>query len=162
MPVRKVAVLGAGHGGCAAAADLILRGFTVRLHARSATRLAPLRDRGGIEAGGVQTGFATPEVMTTDLAEAINGADIIMLVVPSVAHSYYAEELAPLLNGKVAVMLNPGHTGGGLHFLADIRKAGYALSVYTINDGDVARALVGMGVDCVITDAPDVVLAAIG
>ena len=30
-----------------------------------------------------------------------------------------------------------------------IRKAGYALSVYTINDGDVARALVGMGVDCV-------------
>ena len=44
----------------------------------------------------------------------------------------------------------------------DIRKAGYALRVYTINDGDVARALVGMGVDCVITDAPDVVLAAIG
>ena len=44
----------------------------------------------------------------------------------------------------------------------EIRKAGYALSVYTINDGDVARALVGMGVDCVITDAPDVVLAAIG
>lgn len=43
----------------------------------------------------------------------------------------------------------------------DIRKAGYTLSVYTINDGDVARALVGMGVDCVITDAPDVVLAAL-
>ena len=42
-----------------------------------------------------------------------------------------------------------------------IRKAGYALSVYTINDGDVARALVGMGVDCVITDAPDVILQAL-
>ncbi len=42
-----------------------------------------------------------------------------------------------------------------------IRKAGYALSVYTIDDGDVARALIGMGVDCVITDAPDVILAAI-
>lgn len=44
----------------------------------------------------------------------------------------------------------------------EIRKAGYALSVYTINDGDVARALVGMGVDCVITDAPDVILQALG
>ena len=44
----------------------------------------------------------------------------------------------------------------------EIRQAGYALSVYTINDGPVARALVGMGVDCVITDAPDVVLAALG
>ena len=43
----------------------------------------------------------------------------------------------------------------------EIRKAGYALGVYTINDGDVARALVGMGVDCVITDAPDVILAAL-
>ncbi|MBI3199317.1 MAG: glycerophosphoryl diester phosphodiesterase [Rhodospirillales bacterium] len=43
----------------------------------------------------------------------------------------------------------------------EIRKAGYALSVYTINDGDVARALIGMGVDCIITDAPDVILAAI-
>jgi glycerophosphoryl diester phosphodiesterase len=43
----------------------------------------------------------------------------------------------------------------------EIRKAGYALGVYTIDDGDVARALVGMGVDCVITDAPDVILAAL-
>jgi glycerophosphoryl diester phosphodiesterase len=44
----------------------------------------------------------------------------------------------------------------------EVRKAGYALSVYTIDDGDVARALVGMGVDCVITDVPDVILAALG
>jgi glycerophosphoryl diester phosphodiesterase len=43
----------------------------------------------------------------------------------------------------------------------EIRKAGFALSVYTVNDGDVARALVGMGADCVITDAPDVILAAL-
>ena len=44
----------------------------------------------------------------------------------------------------------------------EIRRAGYALGVYTINDGDVARALIGMGVQCIITDAPDVVLAALG
>ena len=43
----------------------------------------------------------------------------------------------------------------------EIVKAGYALSVYTINDGDVARALVGMGAHCVITDAPDVILQAL-
>ncbi|NQW53241.1 MAG: glycerophosphoryl diester phosphodiesterase [Rhodospirillales bacterium] len=43
----------------------------------------------------------------------------------------------------------------------EIRKAGFALSVYTINDGDVARALFGMGVQCVISDAPDVILAAL-
>jgi len=43
----------------------------------------------------------------------------------------------------------------------ELRKAGYVLSVYTINDGDVARALVGMGVQCVISDAPDVILASL-
>ena len=44
----------------------------------------------------------------------------------------------------------------------EISQAGYALSAYTINDGDVARALVGMGVDCIITDAPDVILQRAG
>jgi glycerophosphoryl diester phosphodiesterase len=44
----------------------------------------------------------------------------------------------------------------------EIRKAGFTLSVYTIDDGDVAKALIGMGVDCIITDAPDVILAALG
>ncbi len=43
-----------------------------------------------------------------------------------------------------------------------IKQAGFILSVYTIDDPAVARALVGMGVDCVITDAPDVILSAIG
>jgi glycerophosphoryl diester phosphodiesterase len=44
---------------------------------------------------------------------------------------------------------------------AAIKQAGLTLGVYTINDGAAARALVAMGVDCVITDAPDVILAAL-
>jgi glycerophosphoryl diester phosphodiesterase len=43
-----------------------------------------------------------------------------------------------------------------------IRAAGYLLGVYTVNDGAVARALVGMGAQCVISDAPDVIVAALG
>ena len=35
------------------------------------------------------------------------------------------------------------------------------LGVYTINDPDEARAMVGMGADCIITDAPDVILRAL-
>jgi glycerophosphoryl diester phosphodiesterase len=42
----------------------------------------------------------------------------------------------------------------------EVREAGYALSVYTINDARRARVLLGMGVDCIITDAPDVILGA--
>jgi glycerophosphoryl diester phosphodiesterase len=42
-----------------------------------------------------------------------------------------------------------------------IKRTGFALSVYTIDEPAVARALVGMGVDCVITNAPDLILAAL-
>jgi glycerophosphoryl diester phosphodiesterase len=42
-----------------------------------------------------------------------------------------------------------------------IKRAGYALSVWTVNDPDEAKALVGMGADCIITDKPDVIIAAL-
>ena len=41
-----------------------------------------------------------------------------------------------------------------------VKRAGYVLSVWTVNDPDEARAIVGMGADCIITDAPDVILRA--
>src|SRR5580704_17729553 len=129
MSIKTVAVLGAGHGGCAAAADLGRRGLSVRLHARSAERLAPLRARGGIEARGVHQGLVPVDLMTTDLAAAVRGAALVMLVVPSVAHEPYARVLAPLLRDGQPIFLNPGHTGGGLHFLNALRRAGYGAEV---------------------------------
>ena len=129
--VKTIAVLGAGHGGCAAAADLTARGYVVRLHARREATLEPLRKAGGIIARGVQEGLFKIALMTTDVAEAIAGADLIMAVVPSVAHSYYAKALAGLIDGSVPIFLNPGHTAGGLHFLKELREAGYRGAVKT-------------------------------
>jgi opine dehydrogenase len=125
MTVRTVAILGAGHGGFAAAADLTHRGYAVRLQARNPERLAAVRERGGIEARGVVQGLIPISATTTDVAEAVKGVDLIMLVVPSVAHEAYARALAPLLDGSQPIFLNPGHTGGGLHFLHELHKAGY-------------------------------------
>jgi glycerophosphoryl diester phosphodiesterase len=53
--------------------------------------------------------------------------------------------------------------GGRLNTVlaAEIRAAGYLLSAYTINEPALAKALIGMGVDCIITDAPDVIAAAV-
>ena len=125
MSIKTVAVLGAGHGGCAAAADLGRRGFSVRLHVRNPDRLAALRAAGGISVQGVHQGLVPVDCITADLAEAVRGADLIMLVVPSVAHAFYAAALAPLIADGPAVFLNPGHTGGGLHFLHALRDAGF-------------------------------------
>lgn len=42
-----------------------------------------------------------------------------------------------------------------------IKSAGYLLGVYTINEGPKSVALRAMGADCIITDAPDIVLSAL-
>jgi opine dehydrogenase len=120
--LRRVAVLGAGHGGCAVAAVLSLKGYEVRLYSRSAERLDQLRQ--GITVKHTYEGRATPSLITTRLDEAVQEADLVMLVVPSVAHETYAKLLAPLLRPEQVVYLNPGHTGGGLHFAAELAKAG--------------------------------------
>ncbi|MEE8334550.1 MAG: NAD/NADP octopine/nopaline dehydrogenase family protein [Alphaproteobacteria bacterium] len=131
MTIQSVAVLGAGHGGLAAAADLTLRGFEVRLQARRSATLEPLRAQGGVRVRGVCDGLAEIALLTTDIAAAVAGADLVMLVVPSVAHGPYAQALAPLLNPELPVFVNPGHTGGGLHFVRELRRAGYTAPVRT-------------------------------
>ena len=123
MAVRSVAVLGAGNGGCAAAADLTARGFEVRLYNRSLARLEPLIERGGLGWHASDgEGFAELAVITDDLAAAVRGSDLVMLAVPVSAHPYYARQLGTLLAPDAAVFLNPGHMGGGLFLAHEIHR----------------------------------------
>lgn len=120
--IKKVAVLGAGNGGCAAAGVLTMRGFEVRLYSPAQRRLAPLGR--GIHLRHAYEGVARPTLMTSDLKEAVHGADLVMLVVPAMAHEEYARRLARVLEPDQIVFLNPGHTGGGLHFAYELKKSG--------------------------------------
>ncbi len=125
MSIERVAVLGAGNGGCATAADLAARGFETRLYSRSEQTLAPLRQRGGIELVeyGRET-FGRPRVITPVLREAVAGADLVTIAAPALAHEFMARALAPLLDENPIVHLNPGQTGGSLHFAHALRRAG--------------------------------------
>ena len=40
--------------------------------------------------------------------------------------------------------------------------AGYQLAAFTINDPKRARRLIALGVDCIITDRPDLIAKAVG
>ncbi len=61
-----------------------------------------------------------------------------------------------------AVAMNVGGKKLTVPGAVPIKRAGYVLSVWTVNDPDEAKAFVGMGADCIITDRPDVILAALG
>jgi len=105
-------VLGAGPGGIAMAAHLALTGCRVNLFTRNPERLAPIQARGGVDVTGEVEGFASLNAITTNAAEAIDNADILMVVVPATAHRSIAQIIAPHLRDGQVLVLNPGRTGG--------------------------------------------------
>ncbi len=119
-----VAVIGAGNVGCALAGDLSLRGFEVRLFNRSPRRLAAIREAGGICVTGEIEGFAAPGLVTGSLPEAVDGAGVVALTVPTASLPAYAAALARATSDEQLIWLNPGHTGGALYLAAELARAG--------------------------------------
>jgi len=130
MLIKKIAVLGAGNGGCAAAADLTLRGFEVRLFSRSQSTIAKIARRGEIELIEAEVSKkAAPYFMSPHLAPVVQGVDLIVIATPSVGHEYLARNLARHMVDGQRILLNPGHTGGSLHFAHLLRQAGCAADI---------------------------------
>jgi len=119
-----VAVIGAGNVGCALAADLALQGVEVRLFNRSPGRLAAIRNAGGITVTGEIDGFAAPGLVTGSLAEAVDGAGVVAVTVPTASLPAYAAALAKATSGEQLIWLNPGHSGGALFLAAELARAG--------------------------------------
>jgi opine dehydrogenase len=110
-PIETIAIIGAGNGGCAAAVDLTLRGFDVRLYGRSPSTLAPLQARQGIEYEGIfGDGMARIGVITNDVAEAMRGAHAVVAMAPAHAHEDIATLIAPHLSPEQVFLAAPGQT----------------------------------------------------
>jgi opine dehydrogenase len=111
MPMRTIktiAIIGAGNGGCAAAAHLTQRGFDIRLYGRSAGTTEPLRAIGGVAYEGVLgEGFAPLSLITNDAAAAIAGADLVLIMAPTHAHADVARTIAPHIAREQLVMAAP-------------------------------------------------------
>jgi opine dehydrogenase len=128
-PIHTIAIVGAGNGGCAAAAQLAQRGFDIRLYGRSPATTAPLSAIGGVEYEGVLgEGFARLPVITNDAGAAIDGADLVLIMAPTHAHEDVAHTVAPHVAPGQLVMAAPGHTL--LLIPNTIRKAGGTLGTY--------------------------------
>ncbi len=126
MSKGTVAVLGAGNGGHAAAADLTRRGFEVRLYGNSlaSPRMASLAESREVKYQGVLgEGQVKLAMVTANLAEAIDGVDLIIVAVPANGHLSYAKALAPHLRDGQTVMINAGNFGS-LVFWKQLKEQG--------------------------------------
>lgn len=123
----RIAILGAGAGGAAAAVQLTQNGHAVRWWNRSAATLAGFAGAHGIHHVGVlDDGFTPVEVITTELPLAIDGAEVLLICLPTLAHAALARALIDAGVVQLPIILNPGHTGGALEFSQVYRQRGMA------------------------------------
>jgi|DewCreStandDraft_1066081.scaffolds.fasta_scaffold01517_6 opine dehydrogenase len=158
--MKRVLVVGAGNGGFAAACDLARRGFEVHMFNRSAGPLHPVIAHGGIRYNGViGEGFAPVRLASTDMAEVIRDAELILVCVPATAHPFIAQQLAPHLREDLPVILNPGGLLGSIAFLHALHEAGFRGSALVGETGTLTyicrkSAPDGVTITSVVKDVP--------
>lgn len=101
--LKPITILGAGSWGTAIALYLARRGQTVRMWSVDPAEIDDMR-REGVN-NRFMPGFALPETLhpISDLAEAVNGVDDIIVVVPSVGFRHTLTLLKPLLRRDTRV-----------------------------------------------------------
>lgn len=126
----KIAVIGAGNGGQAIAGFLAMTGYLTSLYDIDVEKMASLKNLGGIHLEGRINGFGKLDCVTTDIAEAVKGAEIIMVTTVANAHRAVAKSLAPYVEDGQMIILNPGRTCGALVFKEALSDCGCTKRYY--------------------------------
>jgi opine dehydrogenase len=126
----KVAVLGGGNGSFAAAGDFGLQGHDVRLWRRDASQVALHRaaDSRIVVKDAQGRHDVQLALVTSDIAEAVRGANLILCPAPAFAQQDIARALAPHLEDDQVVFLPPA-TFGSMIFASAAQEAGNRAAV---------------------------------
>ena len=126
----KIAVIGAGNGGQAIAGYLATQGNDVALYDIVTEKIDELRKLGGINLEGRINGFGKLGCITTNIEEAVQGAEIIMVTTVANAHRAVATSIAPFVEEGQVIILNPGRTCGALVFKQTLADCGCTKRYY--------------------------------
>lgn len=118
------AILGGGNGGQAIAGHLSILGEQVRLYDVVPATVDALNEKGGIRLYHALEGFGPIQFATTDIGKAMDGADVVMMVLPSIYHASMAEKMIPYLQDGMVVFLHPEASCGALAFRRAMEEAG--------------------------------------
>lgn len=110
------AIIGGGNGGQTIAAHLGTLGQRVRLYDVVQSTVDAINAKGGIQAHHAVEGFGKLEFATTDMKKVMEGADIVMLVLPSLYHKNITQQMVPYLKDGMVVLLHPESSAGAIAF----------------------------------------------
>lgn len=112
----KYAIIGAGNGGQAIAGYLGYLGYEVRLYDSFEDTIDKINKRDGIELIGKIEASTRLALVSNDIEKVITGADLIMVVNPSIYHREIAQKCAPYITENQMIFLHPGGTFGAFAF----------------------------------------------
>mgnify|MGYP001096076222 CR=1 FL=1 len=118
----KISIIGAGNGGQAMAGHFAMLGHQVCLYNRTAEKLALIAAQKKILLNEAIKGTGNLHIVTSNLAEAIEQAELIMITTTADAHLELAQKMAPLVHHGQIIVLNPGRTLGAFEFGNTLRK----------------------------------------
>ena len=127
----RITFLGAGACGLIGAAHCTSLGHDVRLYELPEFRplAEKVREAGGVRVdatpgNGLPNGFV-PLRVTFDLAEALHGAEMVFVTVPSFGEARVAELCAGVLSPGQPVYLTSGYMYGSLEFALTLKRCGH-------------------------------------
>jgi opine dehydrogenase len=104
------AVLGSGNAGTSLAGYLALSNYSVKFGELPSFEesIKPMQKKGGIDVQGEYgTGFAKPDLITTDIKKAVEDVDVIMVCCPAYGHEAFTRACAPYLeDGQIVVYIS--------------------------------------------------------
>jgi len=136
MITQPIAVLGAGHSGCAMAADLSFHGYKVNFYEipkfANSDIFEPILEKGTIEIiGAGPKRQAKIHKITTDIKEALADVRLIFLSMSAEGHLAFFKEMAPHLKDGQVVVIMPGNFGSlKLHKLLQEKNPSRKVIIY--------------------------------
>lgn len=115
----NVTVLGSGAGGCALAFDFARFGNCVKLFdfPEFGSNIDAVQKNGGLHASGGLDGFAPIAYAGHDIEQAMNDADLVLVVGPAYSTAPFADAARPYLKAGQTVIVCPSSCGGALEFV---------------------------------------------
>lgn len=165
MSDRPICVLGGGNGAQCMAADLTLAGRRVNLceDVRFASRMSRVFEEQSIELSGIgRNGRAELNLVTTEVAEAVDGVNLVNVVVPAYAHEAFFAELVPELeNGQTVIVWSGGLGSLRLLHLLNERRPDVRVAICETHTLPYGARLSEPGQVDLLLSAPEILVSAL-
>lgn len=128
MDKLKITIIGAGNGGQSMAAHLASLNQNVILYDINQSIIDSINQRGHITSEGILEATVNVKA-TTNIEQAMNDTDVVLVTTTGNAHQSVAESIAPYVKDGTIIMIFPGYWGA-LEFRNTFNKLNIKEKVY--------------------------------